>query len=94
MALFLVILIFKYQMLESTRRREAREKEDDLWNTLNSSDGPEEAYRMSWLRSLNCFESCESQFFWNIGLRWIEETESLHFSQVPQTTVFFLLAFA
>lgn len=41
MALFLVILIFKHQLLESTRRREARKKEADLWNTLNPGDGPE-----------------------------------------------------
>lgn len=41
MALFLVILILKYQLLESTRRREARKKEADLWGALNPGDDPE-----------------------------------------------------
>lgn len=41
MALFLVILILKYQLLESTRRREARKKAADLWDALNPGDDPE-----------------------------------------------------
>lgn len=41
MALFLVILIFKYQLLESTQRTEARKKEANLWGALNPGDGPE-----------------------------------------------------
>lgn len=67
--LFLV-LIFKYQLLESTGRREAKKKEDNLWNTLNSNDGPE-AYSMSCFGDFSFLESCESQFSWDMGLRWI-----------------------
>lgn len=81
---FLVILIFKYQLLKSTRR-EAREKDDDLWNTLNSSDGPE-AYQGSWFRSLIVLKVVSLSFSGIKDFNGLRK-QSLHFSQV---TVFFL----